>query len=317
MNLPKRCTAIKSLLLMLALGLATSAHAAANQALAAGIVTNLSGPLFVNKADGSVRVLGVQSTVEAGDTLSTQGRGYAKIRFSDDSLLTVQPDTVVTLDKYYYHPAAPAVDELFLTLKQGGVRSDVGQIGRRSPDRVILGTPLGRIALQSATALVQYMPETGKVAVIGRFSQPLALLGADLQASTVHSDGAYGVVLANVAARYSYRLAHMAAWLESRLAEPLSSLAAVAPGPGASAALPPGLYVLAIDGMIRVTNPAGSLSFTPGQFGFTPNFNQPPAILPKDPGLKFSPPPTFNSSTGPLTGTSSATRSNSVDCEVR
>ena len=59
----------------------------------AGTIVNLSGPLMVRKADGAVRVLGVKSEVEQGDTLhlaaisgdagrlSISLRWYAKIIF--------------------------------------------------------------------------------------------------------------------------------------------------------------------------------------------------------------------------------------------
>lgn len=319
MNLPKRCTAIKSLLLTLLLGMVSAAQAASGAGAGVGVVTHLSGPLFVSKADGSVRVLGVQSAVEVGDTLSTQGRGYAKVQFSDDSQLTLQPDTVVTLDTYYFHPSAPAVDEMLFTLKQGGVRSDVGQLGQRSPDRVTLVTPGGRIELRSATALVQYMPETGKVAVIGRFSQPLALFGTELQASAAQSDGTYGVALTHIAARYSYRLAHVAAWLESALASHASLFAAVVGGsaPVSAGGRAPGLYVQVLDGLIHVTNSAGTQNFSAGQFGFTPSFNQPPVLVPTNPGIPFTPPPVFNTSTAASTTAGSGRVTGGVDCEVR
>jgi hypothetical protein len=39
----------------------------------------------------------------------------------------------------------------------------------------------------------------------------------------------------------------------------------------------------------------GSTSFQAGQFGFTPSFTKPPVILPVNPGIKFTPPPTFSS----------------------
>jgi len=309
MNLPKKCTAIKSLLLTLLLGTAAAVQAAPG----AGVVTHLSGPLFVNKADGSVRVLGVQSSVEVGDTLSTPGRGYAKVQFSDDSQLTLQPDTVLTLDKYYFHPSAPAVDEMLFTLKQGGLRSDVGQLGQRSPDRVTLVTPLGRMELQSATAVVQFLPEPENVAGIGRFSRPLALIGAEFQASAVESETSYGTVLASVAARYAYRLADAAAWLEPRLAGPLSSIAAAVSPPVGSTS--PGLYVQVLDGQIILANKGGASTFTAGQFGYTPNFKQPPVILPTNPGIPFTPPPVFNSSTA--SSPKASTAASAVDCVVR
>ena len=58
----KKCTAIKSVLL-----LAVFFTATAVQAAGVGTVTHSSGPLLAKKANGTVRVLGMKSVVEAGD----------------------------------------------------------------------------------------------------------------------------------------------------------------------------------------------------------------------------------------------------------
>jgi hypothetical protein len=89
------------------------------------------------------------------------------------------------------------------------------------------------------------------------------------------------------------------------------------PAPTISAPLPPGLYVSVIDGMISVSNKGGAANFAAGQFGYTGNLVQPPVLVPANPGLKFTPPPAFNSSASPTTTNSSAGKSNAVDCEVR
>lgn len=86
--------------------------------------------------------------------------------------------------------------------------------------------------------------------------------------------------------------------------------------PSPTSARAPGLYVAVLDGLIHVTNPAGTSNFAAGQFGYTPNFRTPPVILPANPGIPFTPPPAFNQSTGPGSSTGPA-RSNTVDCEVR
>ena len=82
-------------------------------------------------------------------------------------------------------------------------------------------------------------------------------------------------------------------------------------------ARPPGLYVQVLDGLIHVTNPAGTSNFSAGQFGYTPNFRQPPVLLPSNPGIPFTPPPMFNSSIGPSASNTTPGKSNNVDCEVR
>jgi len=80
---------------------------------------------------------------------------------------------------------------------------------------------------------------------------------------------------------------------------------------------PPGLYVQVLDGLINVTNPAGTLNFSAGQFGYTPSFKQPPVVLPTNPGMQFMPPPVFSSSTGPTASNGTPGKPNNVDCEVR
>ena len=81
--------------------------------------------------------------------------------------------------------------------------------------------------------------------------------------------------------------------------------------------MPPGLYVQVLDGLINLTNPAGTLNFSAGQFGYTPSFKQPPMLLPTNPGIPFTLPPLFNASTGPSASSTTPGKSNNVDCEVR
>jgi hypothetical protein len=87
--------------------------------------------------------------------------------------------------------------------------------------------------------------------------------------------------------------------------------------PGGTTSRAPGLYVQVLDGIINLSNQGGSQNFSAGQFGFTPNFRQPPVVLPANPGMQFTPPPTFSSSTGTQGTMSGSGKSGNVDCEVR
>jgi hypothetical protein len=83
-------------------------------------------------------------------------------------------------------------------------------------------------------------------------------------------------------------------------------------GPGAK--LSPGLYVQVLDGVINLTNKGGSQNFSAGQFGFTPNFNQPPVVLPANPGIQFTPPPAF--SAPPQAGAMGVGKSGGLECTI-
>lgn len=100
----------------------------------------------------------------------------------------------------------------------------------------------------------------------------------------------------------------------------LHGAAALAQGPAAPpvpGARAPGLYVQVIDGLIHVTNPSGTQNFSAGQFGYTASSIQPPVVVPKNPGIQFTPPPAFNTPTAPGHASTSTAKSNAVDCEVR
>lgn len=72
----------------------------------------------------------------------------------------------------------------------------------------------------------------------------------------------------------------------------------VEPGAGGGGGTPPGLYVNVIDGVINLTNQGGSQNFAAGQFGFVPNLTQPPVTIPPNPGVQFTPPPSFQAPSG-------------------
>ncbi|WP_339451854.1 hypothetical protein [Pseudomonas sp. JAI120] len=311
MNLLKSSTAINALLLLTLLSAATWVQAAP----VAGTVIHLSGPLFVKKLDGSMRVLGEQSLVEVGDTLSTQGKGYAQVRLGDDSLLTLQPGTVLSVDAFAYDVNTPGADAAVFTLKQGGLRSDGGLLGKRSQDRSTLITPGGRIGLQSASVVVFYQPAA---VVATRASSRLNSLAAGLASSAGQADASNTAFVTAVSARYVYRLADVLASVESWAAQGKASLAAVVPafmsGSSSVPVLPPGLYVEVIAGQVILANKGGMQGFNAGQFGFTQSIATPPGLLLKNPGLPFTLPASFSSNV-PKAVTGSG--SSAVECQVR
>jgi hypothetical protein len=66
----------------------------------AATVTHLSGPLVVRKANGTTKALAIRSTVEAGDTVETAKRTYARLKFTDGSEVTLKPNTQFKVEQY-------------------------------------------------------------------------------------------------------------------------------------------------------------------------------------------------------------------------
>ncbi len=271
----------------------------AQAAQVAGTVVNLSGPLLAKKADGTVKILSVKSEVEQGDTLVSEKGTYARIKFVDNSEITLRPNTLFKIENFSYDEAKPEADNAFFSLLKGGLRSITGALGKRNREKVGINTPTATIGIRGTTFIVQYIDsDTTDVGQVFPAFLPLAAVDAGLlAASDVRSDAPTGILPAAT---------------ELRL--PPLQLAQSAPGQGGG--LAPGLYVHVIDGLIQLSNRGGVQQFAAGQFGFTGSVVQPPVIVPNNPGIQFNPPPAFQSSTGPQAN-SGNTKPKTVDCEVR
>ncbi|PHV08524.1 iron dicitrate transport regulator FecR [Janthinobacterium sp. BJB412] len=284
----RKCIAIRAWLLLVLCCCGSLALAAQ----VAGTVTQLSGPLLARKADGAVKILSLKSEVESGDTLVTEKNTYALVKFIDNSEITLKPGTTFKIDNFSFDAGKPGGDAASFSLVKGGLRSLTGLLGKRSKERFELKTPSATIGIRGTTFIAEWEPEPE----------------------------------ASVAARQAWRMASTAALgggdaapvmplrpLPPPLPPLLLAQGPLPPPPGVRA---PGLYVQVLDGLIHVANPAGTSSFSAGQFGFTPSFRTPPVLLPVNPGIQFTPPATFSAPTNG-SAANGGNKAKTVDCEVR
>lgn len=320
----RRRIAIKSLPVLawlLALALAGAAQAAQT----VGTVTDLSGPLLVRKADGVVKVLAQQSTVDQGDTLVAEKDTYARIKFVDTSEITLRPNTQFKIENFSYDAAKPETDNAIFTLIKGGLRSVTGLLARRSKDRFALGTPVATIGIRGTTFIAEYLPPDQSDTAAYRGAGPAASVSVRFNPNNPASAIALGtdapqdfppreplkpLLLALATAPTTDAPQGL---VPNETPEPLH-LAQNTSGMGSSG-LSPGLYVQVLDGTIHVTNGGGTQNFTAGQFGYTAGFNKTPVIVPTNPGIKFTPPSSFSNSPGSQGGNGG--KPGEVDCLVR
>ncbi len=268
------------------------------QAEPAGTVINVSGPLFVVKADGNKKVLSIGSTVEQGDMLLTEEKTYARVKFTDAGEVVIRPNTQFKVAAYSFKQSEPKNDNVALSLFKGALRSVTGAIGKRgNQDAYQLQTATATIGIRGTQFVAEYVPggeATNGVAggeedvpTFAQLEEPLPLFA--LGETTV----------SDVPAGYFTQAPIL--------------LAQNTPGQGGG--LAPGLYVHVIDGLIQLSNRGGVQQFAAGQFGFTGSVVQPPVIVPNNPGIQFNPPPAFSSSTAG--NSNSGSKPKAVDCEVR
>lgn len=113
------------------------------------MVTNMSGVLFVKKADGTIKALSEKSEVDMGDTITTEKDSYARLKFSDGGEVTLRPNTSMRLDDYHYDTDKPQNDSFIFSLVKGGLRSITGYVGKRGNRGAYkLNTPVATIGIR-------------------------------------------------------------------------------------------------------------------------------------------------------------------------
>lgn len=118
-------------------------------ASAAGTVSFVSGPLMVKKVDGSIKTLVKDSVVEVGDTLITEKRTYARIKFSDNSEITLRPESQFKIEAFSYNQAKPKEDKAVNELIKGSLRALSGHVGKRGdPDSYKMKTRAAVIGIR-------------------------------------------------------------------------------------------------------------------------------------------------------------------------
>jgi hypothetical protein len=292
MSQHQKCTAINALFFVALLCMGGSACAAP----IVGKVVNLSGHLLSRNADGTMKILAQKSAVEQGDTLVTENDTYARIKFIDNSEITLRPNTQFKIENFSYDTQKPSGDNAIFELIKGGLRSITGLLGKRNHDRFSLKTPTATIGIRGTIFIAEYVPDNSPaVAAFGRASLA-ALETSGLSSQLTMTDAP--------------RIAAPIEFLPFKRAQPLQLAQQTTAGSRA-----PGLYVHVIDGIINLSNRGGSQLFSAGQFGYTASVTQPPVIVPNNPGIKFTPPPAFNSSSAPHSTSNNDAKT--VDCEVR
>lgn len=115
----------------------------------AATVTHVSGPLAARKADGATRAISIGSKIEEGDTVVSEKRTYARLKFTDGSEVTLKPNSQFKVERFSYDPAKPKDDAGTFSLVKGGLRTITGQIGKRgNQDSYQMKTPTATIGIR-------------------------------------------------------------------------------------------------------------------------------------------------------------------------
>jgi hypothetical protein len=144
------------------------------QAAPAGQVINLSGPLFAVAGDGARRVLSVGSHVEAGETLITEAKTYAQVRFIDKGVVTLRPSTQFKIESFAFDEQAPEKDTAVFGLLKGALRSVTGLVGKRgNQDAYKMNTATATIGIRGTDYIATFVPAEETAISLAPYALPL------------------------------------------------------------------------------------------------------------------------------------------------
>jgi len=125
------------------------------QAEAIGFVKTLNGGnATIRASDDSERPATVGSELNVGDTIRTDRRASLGLTLKDDTMMSVGPDTELTLEEYLFEPARGDL-KLGSRLGRGTLQYVSGNIARLQPDAVSVTTPTGTIGVRGTQFVVK------------------------------------------------------------------------------------------------------------------------------------------------------------------
>jgi hypothetical protein len=145
MNSRERMMRAVSLRLALFLLLAFAGSFA--QAQVIGRVLIAVGEVTASRAGQAVN-LGTGSAVENGDTIRVGPASNAQLRFNDEGIVALRPQTVFRIEEYNYAGRQDGAEKAAFNLIEGGMRTITGLIGKLNRGNYMVRTPTSTIGIR-------------------------------------------------------------------------------------------------------------------------------------------------------------------------
>jgi hypothetical protein len=129
------------------LAAALSCGAASAQAPRAGAVIFTTGAVTADNPASGSRIIGKDSEVFAGDTLSTANRGVAIVELADGTKMSLRPGSAFRVEEMRTGDK-PQDNSAVLSLLKGGLRAVTGFISKRNPNGYRMNTPVATIGIR-------------------------------------------------------------------------------------------------------------------------------------------------------------------------
>jgi hypothetical protein len=147
---------VYGLMVFLILQMAATSSVLASEAI--GYVKTLEGDHHtLTDTDGNARPVSVGSALFVGDTVRTGKETALGLTLKDDTIMSIGPETELTLEAYLFKPAQGEL-RLGSRMNKGTLQFVSGQIARLRPEAVDVQTPAGTIGVRGTHFALKVTP---------------------------------------------------------------------------------------------------------------------------------------------------------------
>lgn len=119
-----------------------------------GEVSLVLGRAWIESEGKSRKAVTPGTAIRATDRILTDANGHVHIRFVDDALVSVRPDSRLEIVQYDYNVDQPRQSSIKLNLEEGVTRSISGRGASAARDRFRLNTPIAAIGVRGTDFVV-------------------------------------------------------------------------------------------------------------------------------------------------------------------
>jgi hypothetical protein len=130
-----------------------------------GEVSLVLGKAYIESPQRDRRRVEVGSSIRVHDQIITGANGHVHVRFVDDALVSVRPNSQLEVVRYEYDPDQPDQSAVKLDLAEGVARTISGAAAKAARQRFRLNTPIAAIGVRGTDFVVSATPETVRALV--------------------------------------------------------------------------------------------------------------------------------------------------------
>ncbi len=130
-----------------------------------GEVSLVLGRAWIESAGQQRTMIALGTLVHATDRIQTESNGHVHIRFIDQALVSVRPDSILEIVQYDFLADQPGDTSIKLDLKEGVTRSISGRGASSARERFRLNTPIAAIGVRGTDFVVSASQQSVRAAV--------------------------------------------------------------------------------------------------------------------------------------------------------